>query len=72
MDYLYELGEVIWYEPYVLVQCKWSQWYLGDIIHFRVFNEHTLILNSLDDTIELFEKQSKVYSDRPVVPIVDM
>lgn len=43
---------------------KWTKIY-GDIIHFRIYGQHTIILNSVEDVRELFEKCSGLYSDRP-------
>lgn len=44
----------------------------GDLIHVRVFGQHTVIVNSLKVANDLFEKRSHVYSDRPSVPMIDM
>ncbi|PPQ63628.1 hypothetical protein CVT24_004381 [Panaeolus cyanescens] len=46
-----------------LTYTDWGKDY-GDIIHFTVYGEHTIILNRLEDTIELLEKRSGLYSSR--------
>ncbi len=38
---------------------------LGPITCLNVFGMNIIILNSLDDAIELFDKRSAIYSDRP-------
>ena len=44
----------------------------GDIFHFRIYGQHTIILNSVDDVRELFEKRAGLYSDRPKNVMVDL
>lgn len=44
----------------------------GDIIHFEVLGEHVVVLNSLAVTNALLEKRSRIYSDRPRVPMVQL
>lgn len=46
--------------------------YLGDILHYRVYNKHTVILNSYDNNVELLAKRSVIYSDRSHIPILDL
>ncbi|PPQ94347.1 hypothetical protein CVT25_000402 [Psilocybe cyanescens] len=45
---------------------------LGDIIHFRVFGQHMVVLKTLDLARELLEKRSTVYSDRPYNAMIDL
>ncbi|KAK1227306.1 hypothetical protein PQX77_009723 [Marasmius sp. AFHP31] len=47
---------------------KWSQVY-GDIFHFEVFGQHTVVLNSQETMDALLEKRSGNYSDRPDLPM---
>lgn len=45
---------------------------LGPVIHLRIYGQHTIILSSIDDCIEVFEKRSNLYSDRPVLTMIDL
>ncbi len=38
-------------------------------MHYRVYDKHTVILNSYEDNVELLEKRSAIYSDRPYMPM---
>ncbi|KAF5315270.1 hypothetical protein D9619_007192 [Psilocybe cf. subviscida] len=53
------------------VYTKWAEKY-GPVIHLRVYGEHTLILSSLDDCTEIFEKRSNLYSDRPTFTMLNL
>lgn len=44
----------------------------GDIIHLRIFGQHTIILNSVDVVQDLIERRSHIYSDRPDVPMINL
>ena len=44
--------------------------YPGDIIHYRVFNKHTIVLNSYEDVAELLDNRSSIYADRPRLPVM--
>lgn len=37
----------------------------GPIMHMRVLTQHIIVLSSLDDILELFERRGNIYSDRP-------
>ncbi|KJA21678.1 hypothetical protein HYPSUDRAFT_688337 [Hypholoma sublateritium FD-334 SS-4] len=50
---------------------EWGKKY-GDILHYRVYNKHTVILHSYDDNVELLDKRSAIYSDRPRIPMLDL
>ncbi len=45
---------------------------VGNILHFRAYDQHTVVLNSYEDNVELLEKRSAIYSDRPYMPMVDL
>lgn len=45
---------------------------LGDIFHFRIYGQHTIILNSVNDAQALFEKRAGIYSDRPKNVMVNL
>ncbi|KAK7049423.1 hypothetical protein VNI00_006024 [Paramarasmius palmivorus] len=51
---------------------NWGRLYGQDIVHFEVFGQHMAVVNSRELAHELFEKRSLIYSDRPVVPVVDI
>lgn len=36
----------------------------GDIIHLRLFNQHFVVMNPENHTVEVFEKRLNNYSDR--------
>ncbi|KAJ7505256.1 cytochrome P450 [Mycena galericulata] len=54
-----------------LTYTEWGSRY-GDLVHARTLGEHIFIVNSSKTASELFDKRSHIYSDRPVVPFVDM
>ncbi|KAI6001506.1 cytochrome P450 [Pisolithus marmoratus] len=41
----------------------------GDVMHLEIFGRHIVILNSANAAVEMLEKKSSIYSDRPVVPM---
>lgn len=41
----------------------------GDVISFTVMGQRTVIVSSLDAAIDLLEKKSAIYSDRPTLPM---
>lgn len=41
----------------------------GDISHVEVLGQHIIVLNSAKSAMELLDKKSSVYSDRPVLPM---
>ena len=43
---------------------RWSQIY-GDVLHHTVYGHHTVVLNSQKSIVELLDKRSHNYSDRP-------
>lgn len=53
-----------------LLRFLWSP--PGDIIHYRTYNKHTVVLNAYDDNVELLERRSLIYSDRPYLAMMDM
>ncbi|KAJ7575542.1 cytochrome P450 [Mycena floridula] len=54
-----------------LTYTKWVKKY-GDLVHFRIFNQHFIILNSVEVATNLLTKRSAIYSDRPTVPMVGL
>ncbi|KAF5315063.1 hypothetical protein D9619_007436 [Psilocybe cf. subviscida] len=53
------------------VYTEWAGAY-GPVIHLRVYGQHTILLSSLDDCTEVFERRSNLYSDRPALTMVDL
>ncbi|KAF9266522.1 cytochrome P450 [Marasmius fiardii PR-910] len=45
---------------------EWGKLY-GDYIHMDFFGQHMLVVNSWKVADELFEKRSRIYSDRPFI-----
>ncbi|KAL4257795.1 cytochrome P450 family protein [Pleurotus pulmonarius] len=43
---------------------EWGKVY-GDVMYLRVFGRNLLVISSLEAAIDLFEKRSAIYSDRP-------
>jgi len=41
----------------------------GDISHVEVLGQHIVVLNNVDLAMELLDKKSSSYSDRPVLPM---
>ncbi|KAF7365164.1 Cytochrome p450 [Mycena venus] len=54
-----------------LTYTEWGHRY-GDLVHATVFGEHIVIVNSVKTAVELFEKRSHTYSDRPVITMIDL
>ncbi|KAG1874761.1 cytochrome P450 [Suillus subalutaceus] len=47
---------------------EWGKKY-GDISHVEVLGQHIMVLNSVKTAVEMLDKKSSVYSDRPVLPM---
>ncbi|KAF5327728.1 hypothetical protein D9619_004539 [Psilocybe cf. subviscida] len=50
---------------------EWAKTY-GPVIYFRAFHQRTIVLSSHEDCAELLDKRSTLYSDRPVIPMVEL
>jgi hypothetical protein len=48
---------------------KWGDKY-GDIVHIEVLGHHFIILNSTKAAVDLLDQRSKIYSDRPNIPMI--
>ena len=44
----------------------------GDILHLKVLGRHIVVLNSVDSAVTLLEKRANKYSDRPVIPTIEV
>ncbi|KAJ6508848.1 cytochrome P450 [Mycena sanguinolenta] len=54
-----------------LTYTKWGIQY-GDLVHANALGQHIVVVNSVKTAFELLEKRSHIYSDRPVVPMVEL
>ncbi|KAF7357517.1 O-methylsterigmatocystin oxidoreductase [Mycena sanguinolenta] len=48
-----------------LTYTEWGNQY-GDLVHVSAPGQHIVVVNSVKTAVELFEKRSHIYSDRPV------
>ncbi|KAF8884168.1 cytochrome P450 [Infundibulicybe gibba] len=48
---------------------EWAKNY-GDIMHFKVFNQSFVVLNSLKRATDIFDKRSSIHSSRPRMPML--
>jgi hypothetical protein len=46
--------------------------FIGDILHASALGNHVVILNNWQDVEELIDRRGAKYSDRPVLPIINM
>lgn len=44
----------------------------GDVLHFRAYNQHIIVINSEEAATELLERRSVIYSSRLFVPMWDL
>ncbi|KAF9054743.1 cytochrome P450 [Panaeolus papilionaceus] len=50
----------------------WSKIYNSSMIHFEALGNRFIVLNSCEDADELLENRARLYSDRPIMPTVDL
>ncbi|KAJ7259531.1 cytochrome P450 [Mycena haematopus] len=55
-----------------LTYSDWGLQYGSDIVHASALGEHIVVVNSVKAAVELFEKRSHLYSDRPVVTMIEL
>jgi len=71
---LCRVGQKVWYgTPWRLKPLYGeglTQSLTGDIIHLQIFGQHLVILNSSKAAVEMLDKKSVKYSDRPILPFV--
>ncbi|KAJ7675756.1 cytochrome P450 [Mycena polygramma] len=60
--------------PTKLPWLTYTEWGLryGPLVHASALGQHIILVNSIQTAFELFEKRAQIYSDRPVVPMVDL
>ncbi|KAG2135247.1 cytochrome P450 [Suillus clintonianus] len=51
-----------------LTFAEWGKKY-GDVSHIEVLGRHIIVLNSVKTAMEMLDKKSTLYSDRPVLPM---
>lgn len=51
-----------------LIFAEWGKKY-GEISHINVLGQHIFVLNSVNIAVEMLDKKSSIYSDRPFVPM---
>lgn len=44
----------------------------GDIIHLSALGKHIVVVNSIEKAVDLLDKRSSNYSDRPDIPMANM
>ncbi|EIN06167.1 cytochrome P450 [Punctularia strigosozonata HHB-11173 SS5] len=49
---------------------EWGKQYGSDIIHLTAPGARIIVVNSIDVAVDLFDKRSTVYSDRPYLPML--
>ncbi|KAJ8093033.1 hypothetical protein AAF712_002388 [Marasmius tenuissimus] len=64
------LNDVPNYKPW-RTYADWSKLY-GPLVHFRIYNMHFVVVNSRELAHAMFERRSRIYSDRPYVPMLDL
>ncbi|TFK73308.1 cytochrome P450 [Pluteus cervinus] len=50
----------------------WGKENDNKIFHLEALGQHIIVLNDIDDAIELMEKRSSLYSDRPHMPLLSL
>ena len=53
-------------------QCRPLSILLGDVVHLSVFGQHIVLLGSLEAAVELLDKRSSNYSDKPTSAMADL
>ncbi|KAJ6502305.1 cytochrome P450 [Mycena sanguinolenta] len=54
------------------IYAKWGIQYGSDVVHASALGHHIVIVNSVKAAVELFEKRSYLYADRPVVAMIEL
>ncbi|KAJ6508743.1 cytochrome P450 [Mycena sanguinolenta] len=55
-----------------LTYTEWGHKYGSDVVHASALGQHVVVVNSVKAANELFEKRSYIYSDRPVVTMIEL
>ncbi|KAF7374576.1 O-methylsterigmatocystin oxidoreductase [Mycena sanguinolenta] len=51
---------------------EWGIQYGSDIVHASALSRHIVVVNSVKTAVEIFEKRGHLYSDRPVLTMVEL
>lgn len=51
---------------------EWTKQFNSGIIHLSMLNTHIVVLNTMEDIVELLEKRSANYADRPTLNLFDL
>ncbi|KAF7363652.1 O-methylsterigmatocystin oxidoreductase [Mycena sanguinolenta] len=54
------------------IYAKWGIQYGSDIVHASALGHHIVIVNSVKAAVELFEKRSYLYADRPFFAMIEL
>ncbi|KAL0579349.1 hypothetical protein V5O48_002682 [Marasmius crinis-equi] len=57
-------------KPWLVYQ-EWSRKYQSDVVHFEVFGNHVIVINSQKAAKDLFDKKSALYGDRPRMTMIN-
>ncbi|KAF7346386.1 O-methylsterigmatocystin oxidoreductase [Mycena sanguinolenta] len=55
-----------------LTYIKWGRQYSSDVVHASALGQHVVVVNSIKAAVELFEKRAYIYSDRPVITMIEL
>ncbi|KAG6860982.1 hypothetical protein C0995_005218 [Termitomyces sp. Mi166 len=60
--------------PTILPWLKYTEWakQYGNLVHLKAFNNHIVVVNTVEDANALFERRSRLYSDRPTLTMVNL
>ncbi|KAF9533206.1 cytochrome P450 [Crepidotus variabilis] len=50
---------------------EWSKDF-GNLIYFRLYGQHNIVINDYNTAVELFQKRSNIYSDRPSTVMLEL
>lgn len=67
LPFLGNLFDIPTIKPW-LTYANWGKKF-GDIIHIQIFGQHIILLNSVEAAVEILDKKSVKFSDRPVLPM---
>ncbi|KAL0569128.1 hypothetical protein V5O48_012841 [Marasmius crinis-equi] len=65
---LYDVPKTKAWETYF----QWSKTYGSGLVHYEANSRHTVIINTKELSDRMLEQRSRIYSDRPYIPMVDL
>ncbi|KAG6901767.1 hypothetical protein C0995_008109 [Termitomyces sp. Mi166 len=45
---------------------------IGSLVHLRAFRDHIVVVSTVEDANAMFEKRSRIYSDRPTLTMINL